>query len=400
MTKIKYLTPLEKHPFCLGKDLMFHSNFLTGFAMLFFILLLITPGYGLVVRAGQSVDVFADEVIDDDLIAFGRQVNIKGKVNGDVFAFAQVVFVNGEISGSIFGAGSSADITVKNAKTVWAAGGNIHISGPIKNNALVFGGSLFIDKNAKINKDLIAFGGQFDMAGEVTGRISGGVGNFIMNGKSGDVDIQAEKIQVTSQAEIGGDFIIRGKNAPVIAEGAKIIGETKFIKSEKETKPVCVFSFIKIIMLIAAIVVGLVIIALSARHTRRIMEMLTRAPWKSLGFGFLSVIVIPIAVVILLITLIGFPIALWGSFVYLVLLYLSSIFVGLVVGEQIIRLFKKEGEISLYLSLIVGMLVLFFLGLVPVLGFIVKIVVLLFGVGMIVLGQWSLIKDAKEKILI
>jgi hypothetical protein len=83
-----------------------------------------------------------------------------------------------------------------------------------------------------------------------------------------------------------------------------------------------------------------------------------------------------------------------------VLLYTASIFVGLVVGEKILQLFKKEGAISLYLSFIVGYVILRILGLIPILGFIIRIFVLLFGAGALLLGGWHLMKEMKAKKLI
>jgi hypothetical protein len=130
------------------------------------------------------------------------------------------------------------------------------------------------------------------------------------------------------------------------------------------------------------------------------MDTFISKPWLSLGWGFLGFIVIPVAVMILFAVLIGFPIAVFGTYVYTILIYFSSIFVAFVVGEKIIQLFKKEGEISLYVSFIIGIIVLFVLGLIPVLGFIINILVLLFGMGMLLLGSWNLLKEMREKKLI
>jgi len=110
--------------------------------------------------------------------------------------------------------------------------------------------------------------------------------------------------------------------------------------------------------------------------------------------------VIPVATVILFLILIGYPLAIFGMYIYTILLYLSSIFVGLVLGEKIIKIFRKQGEVSLYLSFFIGMLVLLILGLIPILGFIVRLFVCLFGAGMLISGTHSLIKEIKEKELV
>ena len=319
------------------------------------IVLLVTPGYSLVVRSGQSIEVAENEIIDDDLIVFAKTVNITGKVTGDLWAFAQNVYLCGEVGGSIFSGAASVDIDVKKVKTVWAAGGNIKVSGLVEKNVILFGGTLLLDNNATVGKDLGVYGSELNVKGKVGGTIKGGIGDFVMEGQSGDVDIKADEVKIKSGANITGDLIVRSKKEPVIEEGAKITGETRLERKEDEEEKFFLalapfFAFMitiaKIIMFIAKIIVGIIIIALFKKYTRRIMDTLIKAPWKSLGLGFLGIIVIPVVVVILFCILIGYPLAIFGIYVLTILCYLSSVFVGLVIGEKIIQLFKKPARSS------------------------------------------------------
>jgi hypothetical protein len=362
-----------------------------------------------VVRSGPSVDIPEGEVIDDDVIAFSSSIAINGRVNGDVFAFGQSVSITGDVTGTIFTGGATIEVNPKSAQTVWAAGGNIDVSGAVDKNVILAGGSLMIGENARIGKDVRAYGGQLALDGDIRGDLKGNVEKFVMTGRSGNITMQAEDVNVKGSATVAGDLDIKGEKEPTIEEGATISGETTFTQIEKgkgwrfaALAPFFAFfvSFMRIVMFVAGIIVGIIIIALSKRFARRIMDTLITKPWKSLGIGFLGLIVIPVAVAILFIVLIGYPLAVFGVFVYLILLYLASLFVGLVVGEKIIQLFKKQGDISLYLSFIVGFVVLFVLGLIPILGFIIKIFVLLFGAGMLLIGGWNLLKEARAKELI
>ncbi len=376
---------------------------------IFLIAMLVTPGYALVIRSGDEVVIAQDEVIDDDLIVFAQRITINGTVSGDVCAFAQTVTVSGEVGGSLFSGAATITVDAKRVKTVWAAAGNIKISGDVDKNAILAGGSLLIGKDTRIGKDLRAYGGKFTVRGTVDGTITGGVGKFVMAGKSGTVTIAADETEIQAAAEIFGDLIVESEAEPTIIEGATITGETRVEKPTEEEAaaffafaPLLAFfiSFIKILIFIAKIIVGIVLIALSKTFVRRIADTLISKPWKSLGWGFLGLIVIPIAAAIFFMILIAFPIAVFGMYVYTILFYLASVFVSLVVGEKVIQLFKKEGEISLYLSFIVGIIVLFVLGLIPILGFIIKLFVILFGAGALLLGTWNLMKESREKKLI
>jgi len=359
--------------------------------------LIALPVSGLTLRSGATVDVLTDEVIDDDLIAFGRQVNIKGKINGDLFAFAQQVYVSGEVGGTIVSAGSLVDIGAKTSRSVWAAGGNVQLSGIVANNALLCGGTLNADKASQVGKDLIAFGGQFNLAGSVGRQVRGGVGVLTMSGKAGRVDIASDETNIGAQAEIGGDLIIRGEKPPVIEAGAKIAGEQRYTPGEKAKRSrgarISVFT---ILMFLASLLVGFILIAGSSRFTRRIVDELFGRPWRSLGIGFAVLVAGPVAIIILLVIMVGIPLSVFGFFTYVVLLYLSSIFIGLAVGEKIIRLLKKEGDISQYASLALGTSVLFLVGLVPWIGFVVKMLVVVFGMGMLAVGITGLLKEARS----
>ncbi len=375
-----------------------------------FIVLFVTPSFALVVRSGDEVEIAEHEVIDDDLIVFAQTININGTVNGDVCAFAQSVTVSGEVGGSLFSGGATITVDAKRVKTIWAAAGKVNICGDVDKNVIIAGGSLIICEDTHIGKDLRAYGGKFTVEGEIDGTIEGGVGSFVMAGRSGRVKINADETTIKSNAQILGDFILTSRKEPTIEEGATITGETTMERPEERKAepfffalaPMVAFfiTFVKIVMFIAKIIVGILLIALFKPCVRRFMDTLISKPWQSLGWGFLGIIIIPVAVVILFAILIGYPIAILCVYLYTILFYFSSIFVGFVVGEKVIQLFRKKGEISLYLSFIVGIVVLFVLGLIPVLGFIIKIFILLFGAGTLLLGGWNLMKEMREKKLI
>lgn len=374
------------------------------------LVMLVTPAYALTSRIGEYAAVGPDDVIDDDIVLIAQNVKVEGKVAGDVFAFGETVTITGDIGGSLFTGAANISIDAKSIEAIWAAGRSIEVKGIVTRNVVLAGGSVCVCDEARIGKDLGAYAGKFTAGGDVAGTIRGSVGKFVMTGKGGRVKIKAGDIKVKSSAQIAGDLILTSESEPVIEEGATILGETTFEKpEEKEGReflfaiaPMIAFfvTFLKIVLFIAKVIVGVLLIALFSQCVRRIMDTLISKPWKSLGVGFLGLIVIPIASLIMFVILIGYPLGVVGIYTYSVLLYTASIFVGLVVGEKILQLFKKEGVISLYLSFIVGYVVLRILGLIPVLGFVIRIFVLLFGAGALLLGGWYLMKEMRAKKLI
>ena len=384
------------------------SNWLV---LLMSLLICTTPLSGLVIKSGDDIDIAVDDIIDDDLIAFGQNISINGKIKGNDCAFSQDADIRGDIDGSIYCGAANANIDVSSVGTIWIGAGDVNVKGNILNNVLVFGGAVDVQEGTEIGNDLIVYGGKLRVDGGVEGAVKGSVGTLIVSGKVYCLDMEAEEIILRSGALITGDIVVTSDTEPVIEEGAEILGEMR-VKRPHEVDvgekavfalaPIIAFlvALFKIIVFITKIVVGVVLIALFKRYVRRIMDTMLNKPWHCLGWGFIGLIIIPVAVIILLSLLIGYPFAILGIYIYTIMLYLASIFAGLIIGEKIIKLFKKEGDISLYLSFIIGMIILLILGFIPILGFLVKIIVLLFGSGMVLLGSWNLIKDIRAKKLI
>lgn len=386
---------------------MKHFAWTTAWVMT--MLLAVSPVFALTIRSGNNVMIEAGETIDDDVIIVGQSASVQGIVTGDLMAFASDVTVTGTVGGTIIAGAGTVDIDVVGAQSVWIGAGQARLSGNIDKNAVLAGGNLVFGEEGIIGKDLIAYGGKFNVHGSVQGTVKGSVGEFLMNGSSGAVSINAEQASIQSGARVSGDVIIRSETEPFIAEDAVIGGDVQFTQIKDEEKksafalaPVIAFfiTIIKFAVFIAKILVGIVLISISRTYVRRIMNTLTQKPWHSLGWGFIGVIVIPIAIVFLLAILIGYPFAVFGIYVYTILFFLSTIMVGLVLGEQIIRLFKKTGDISMYVSLVLGLVILGIIDFIPVLNFLVKIFVVLFGAGMVLIGTWNLFKDLRTKELI
>lgn len=366
--------------------------------VIFLILTWIIPGNGLVIKTGQDVVIGVDEVIDDDLIAMARSVKIEGRVNGDLYAFAQKVKVENMVNGSIFTGGNKIEINAKNCRSICAFCGSLKTESNIENNLLFFGGSLKTEKANTINKDVIAFGGEVMIEGEVGDEVKGSMGSFHLNGKVGKVDISAERVNIDSNTTVMGDILIGTEEEPNINPNAKILGKTEFKKiEEKVHKPKRVIGFLgflKILFFISKVVIGIILIALFKPYIKKTNEILKSSTWKSLGFGFLTIILIPIVTVITLATIIGIPIALFGLFTFLTLIYLSGIIFATGFGEWLIKLIKRDCTISPYLAFILGLIIITPVGLIPYLGFLFRLVVLFFGTGMFVLLIHKIWKDS------
>ena len=93
----------------------------------------------------------------------------------------------------------------------------------------------------------------------------------------------------------------------------------------------------------------------------------------------------PIAAIIVMFTIIGIPLSLLALVIYVIAICLSQIPVGLLIGRLII---KQKGQLesrgAMIGGLALGLFILLLLGLIPVIGWIVMLLTIIFGLGSIV----------------
>ncbi|MCX7995115.1 MAG: hypothetical protein N3A65_05030 [candidate division WOR-3 bacterium] len=358
--------------------------------IVFILLLLMVPGNSLILKSGNDVCIGSeDTVIDDDIIALGRSINIKGTVNGDVFALGQMVDIKGKIDGSVITSGSEIKVQSSGIRSLIAFCGRLDLEGIFDHNLIFFGGELNTDSSFLIKKDLIAYGGEVDLEGAVKGKIKGSAGRFNIGGEIQKGQIESDEVNIKSNAVVKGDLTVKGKKEPRIESGANITGRIKFEKAGEKSaagkKGTGFVKILKTVFFIGKIVIGIILIALFQKHFKKMNVILRDSTWKSLGSGFLTIIVLPVAIVITLATIIGIPVAIFGIFVFLTFVYLSSIIFATGFGEWLIKLIKKEGEISPFVSFIAGLVIVTLASMIPYLGFFIRLVVLFMGTGMIVI---------------
>jgi hypothetical protein len=106
-----------------------------------------------------------------------------------------------------------------------------------------------------------------------------------------------------------------------------------------------------------------------------------RAFFAALGWGFAALLLAPFGLALLALTLVGIPAALIGAGLYLLALYLAWIRMAALVGFALTR--PALDLRGFGIALAVGLLVLGVAAVVPVLGFVVRAVVVMAGLGLV-----------------
>ena len=373
-------------------------------------LILVTPAYAITFKTSEGkLTIAEDKTIRDDLYASGESVNIKGDVDGDVLTGAGIVTIDGTISGDFTAAAGTIFLNGEVKDDVRIGGGIIYVNGKVGGDIIIGGGQIILSEESDIGEDALIGSGTLQVNGSIGNNLWVGAGSVNLDGEVGNRGkISADTIDIGSNAEINGSFTYTSSDKADIDPEARIKGKIthKLPPEEKirEARPLAglaslffylLFAFISFL---AALVSAFIFIALLPKAVSETTRALTQRVWASLGIGFLVLIIIPVAAIILMITLIGLPAGMITFALYFIFIYLSQIAFSIFLGEKIITSITKKEKTSPYLSALIGLVILAILGFIPFLGWLVKFIAMLFGLGALVLATFGMIKKGRAPV--
>ena len=191
-------------------------------------------------RAGDTITIGKDEVIDDDLIITGQNVIVDGTINGDLVVTGGTIVVNGTVNGSLLTAGQSMIINGKVGGTLYAAGASLTL-GPqaVVERNLFFGGySLTTAAGSLVKRDGAIGGYQANLNGEIQRDLLAGVGALELNGivgRNATIDVGEPSTTVTP------DFwrsFVQGDMPATIQPGLRVGADAKIAGKLTYTSPV------------------------------------------------------------------------------------------------------------------------------------------------------------------
>jgi len=284
---------------------------------------------------------------------------------------------------------------------VYAAGGNVKVDAIIQGNVRVGGGDVAVGPATVIAGATTLTGGRVDFEGNSHGFLKISGGTVTMAGQAlGDVDIRAEELVIRPETRIGGRLVYRGPAEPVILEGAAIAGGVEFHQSghgkfmHDDGGPVreAVHWVGSVLWFAGVFFVGALFVVLFPGLSVRAAETIRRNPWQSIGLGFAILACVPIAAVVLLVTIIGIPLALLLVPLYLLLMFLGWIVAALFIGQRGLAVLRGTAPDSTgwrLLALALALLALSLVRHVPFVGGIVVFMALITGIGALVSQGWA-----------
>ncbi len=334
-------------------------------------------------------------VHNGDFFATGGSVEISGTVNGDVYLFAEQVIIDGIINGDLLGAVGSIDISGEIQHNCRIVGGQVLISGKVGKNVTLAAGNVQLLSSATIGRNLVAVAGNIDLGANVGYDATIIASNLrISSNIRNDLLAHIGHLRLTSRGVIGRNLEYRSNSPAWIENGATIGGTTTYHPSfvHELVKGTWIQSLMvgsKIIAILMnflyTFVIGVILIKIFPKNLESAIYELKKRPFKALTYGIMLLILLPLASLLMLMTILAIPFALTLIALNIIGFYTAKVYCIFWASNWIFG--KLHLKINRLLAYFLTLVVYFCLTPIPIFGTILAFAFMLLGVGAGVLSQ-------------
>ena len=358
-------------------------------AILLSIGLPLSASHAFEVKTDNSIKLAKDEIADGNVYASCSDMTIDGTVNGDIIALCKNITINGLINGDIIAFGDKIEINGSIKGNARIAGSKININGSIDRNANVFANEINFGKDSIIKWDALVGGVNGNFDGNVDGNLHGFMSLAKISGKIGKnvnltIDGRSNNNQggllVSKDAIIAGDLSYTASKDVQLESSSSVSGKIQKNEArQKETNPLAIFwnIFYKATSLI---LIAIIAISFKKDIIKQTTSKLDKNWLYSLLIGFSLLLFTPIVIVILMLTVVGIPLALILLASYLSMIILSIIIASSYLGSLLIKSLSKK-EANPYLSAIIGLLIFSLTSSTPFIGWLISVLIISLGFG-------------------
>jgi cytoskeletal protein CcmA (bactofilin family) len=346
----------------------------------------------------------AEQRFGGDLFIGGGSLTVRVPVKGDLFAAGGSIDVDTPVAGDAVMAGGRLRVGSDVGRNIYAAGGHVSVLGKVGGNARMAGGQVEIAPQAEVAGNVTVTGGTVQLRGAIKGHVQAAGGQLLIDGPvAGDVIATSGRVTLGPAARIAGKLRYRSGSPLEQDPAAQVAGgveqllpslrsgddKARAVQAALEAReherrfsnPVRAWTVG--LMLVAALLLAL-LPGVSAKVARTWRERSGR----SLLAGFVVLVCVPVAVLLLFITIIGIPAGLAIVLAYLALLPVAYVASAVGAGDWALQRWQPQRSAATLWRIgaaCLALLVLALLGWVPVLGWVIAFLALLAGLGAVVL---------------
>jgi cytoskeletal protein CcmA (bactofilin family) len=324
----------------------------------------------------------------DDVVAAGDTVQIESEIQGDVATAGASVTIDGPVSGYAMAAGRHVKVGGRIDNDLWAAGETVTVDGQVGDTATIAGRNVQIGSGSSIGDKAILAGETVQVDGRVEHDLRIAAAHALIGGEvGGTVEARARRVELLPGAVINGDLVVRAAQPPEISPQARVSGQVRYEQLQQRT--FASWPLYWLFAFLALLALGLPLLYFFPSWPARIARTMTARFGASFLTGVAVLIVVPIAVAVLAVTLVGIPLAVVLFALYVAIVVLSTVFVAYEVGAWLLTRMRRESAAP-WQRLALGAVIVSLLMSLPAVGWLAAIAVVIVGSGALAIERRSL----------
>lgn len=329
----------------------------------------------------------------DRFVAGGTVRHVEA-VAGDVIAVGGDVEIDATVEGNAIVTGGTLRIAPLVGHDIYAAGGKILVEAHVGRSARLAGGRVELGSRAQVDGNFSAAAGEVVIRGPVRGHVQAAAGSVLIDSAvDGDVNVVAGSLELGPGARIGGKVHYRSGDTLRVDPAARVAGGIErgapYGTRPRDRRVARETSGGGWVWTVGLMVLAAVMAAAIPAASQRVgAEMRARPGW-SLLIGFIVLASVPVATLLLMITIIGLPLALLVLLAYFALLLVGYVATAVALGDGALRRWRTGSASTTGWRIAAAMLAvvaLALLGRVPFVGFVVAFAAMLAGIGAILMS--------------
>lgn len=353
------------------------------------------------VQAGKTVFIQDSALLSQNAYLVGGDVNVSAPAEKDLTALGGKIILNAKVAGDLMLAGGTIDVLDEVDGDVRIAGGDVRIAKHVGGDLVVLGGTVTVLPGSVIGGDVIVLGGTVDIEGDVNGALTVRGDDVTVNSiVAGPAVLTAGKgVTFGEKAVFGNALSYTAPKEATALSGANLGTQVVFTKAAASKDHNFVGSLLSVlgilifVKFIGILIAALVLVLVFKKMSHELSLKATEKFLPMLGIGFLATVVPPIAIVLLALSFVGLYLAFMVGILYVFALLSAGVFMCILAGALLSKWIRKEMHVNWQWTAL-GAVVVFVLGLIPVIGWVAVLVLFFAAMGTV---ATSLRDDAKAK---
>jgi cytoskeletal protein CcmA (bactofilin family) len=363
-------------------------------------------------KYGNTVTIGAP--VYEDLYAAGSRITVNAPIHGDMLAAGAYITINDSISNDIQIAGGEVTVNGYAGDDIRGVAGRLYIQRQVAGDLVITGGNVLIARTAVITGNVIISGGSLTMDGSVKGNVKAAGGTVRINGTvEKALDCRGEDIAVNGlvkgPAVLAAQTIDIGDRAAfmngvrywkkrgTIDFGSSIRGGKAVIDKTLEMEAprwhyLGFASFMVFVWYLGPVFVFILLIQyLFGSTMQKAGSALTHHVARSVGYGLLFLIIVPLCVIAAFFSVIGVPLGILLTIGYIILILMGATITAVVLANWINSGYAKKWKMwRLVWTALAIFVILKLISLTPVVGWLVMLLAVCLAFGAIITSiRWQ-----------